>query len=66
MEGEAAALRTYRRRWLVETLMSVVKRKWGEALTARRPAMQRAQALVRGLAYNVYRLVVLGVEPALP
>src|SRR5690606_16295105 len=59
VEGEPAALRTYRQRWLVETLMSVVKRKWGEALTARLPAMQRAQALVRGLVYNVYRLVSL-------
>lgn len=64
-EGEAPALRTYRQRWLVETLMSVVKRKWGEALSARLPAMQRAQALVRGLVYNLYRLVVLGVRPTL-
>jgi hypothetical protein len=62
-EGEAAPLRTYRQRWLVETLMSVVKRKWGEALSARLPAMQEAQALVRGLVYNLYRLVVLGVCP---
>ena len=65
VSGEPAALRVYRQRWLVETLMSVVKRKWGEALTARLPAMQRVQALIRGLVYNVYRLVVLGVEPRL-
>ena len=45
--------------------MSVVKRKWGERLTARLPAMQEAQALLRGLVYNVYRLVLLGVEPRL-
>jgi hypothetical protein len=63
VEGDPAQLRTYRQRWLAETLMSVVKRKWGEALPARLPAMQRAQALVRGLVYNVYRLVVLGVRP---
>lgn len=63
--GEAESLRVYRQRWLVETLMSVVKRKWGEALTARLPAMQRAQALIRGLVYNVYRLVLLGVRPTL-
>lgn len=61
--GRPSALRVYRQRWLVETLMSVVKRKWGEALTARLPAMQRVQALLRGLVYNVYRLVVLGVRP---
>lgn len=65
VEGQAAPLATYRRRWLVETLMSVVKRKWGERLTARLPAMQEAQALLRGLVYNLYRLVVLGVRPTL-
>ncbi len=69
VEGRPEPRRTYRQRWLVETLMSVVKRKWGESLAARRPAMpraqQRAQALLRGLVYNVYRLVGLGVRPAL-
>ena len=65
VEGREPERRTYRQRWLVETLMSVVKRKWGERLTARLPAMQEAQALLRGLVYNVYRLVVLGVGPTL-
>ena len=65
VEGREAERRTYGKRWLVETLMSVVKRKWGERLTARLPAMQEAQALLRGLVYNVYRLVVLGVSPTL-
>ena len=65
VEGQPSRLKTYRQRWLVETLMSVVKRKWGEALTARLPAKQHAQALIRGLVYNVYRLVLLGVEPRL-
>ena len=63
VEGRPEPRRTYRQRWLVETLMSVVKRKWGETLTARLPSMQEAQALVRGLVYNLYRLVVLGVRP---
>lgn len=66
VEGAVASLRTYRQRWLVETLMSVVKRKWGEALSARLPAMQESQALLRGLVYNLYRLVTLGVRPTLP
>ena len=65
VEGQAALRTTYGQRWLVETLMSVVKRKWGERLTARLPAMQEAQALLRGLVYNVYRLVNLGVAPRL-
>ena len=45
--------------------MSVVKRKWGEALAARLPVMQERQALLRGLVYNLYRLVGLGVTPKL-
>lgn len=65
VEGQSGPVRTYRRRWLVETLMSVVKRKWGEALSARLPVMQERQALVRGLVYNLYRLVVLDVRPIL-
>ena len=43
-----------------ETVMSVVKRRCGEALTARLEDTQRAQALPRGVAYNVQRLVRLG------
>lgn len=65
VEGQAEPRRTYRQRWLVETLMSVVKRKWGEALSARLPSMQQGQALLRGLVYNLYRLVGLGVRPTL-
>ena len=65
VESEPGARKVYGQRWLVETLMSVVKRKWGERLTARLPAMQEAQALLRGLVYNVYRLVGLGVRPTL-
>ena len=62
--GEREAQRVYRQRWLVETLMSVVKRKWSEALRARSERMQRLEALVRGVVYNVHRLVVLGVAAA--
>ncbi|MEM1044060.1 MAG: transposase [Bacteroidota bacterium] len=63
--GESEPRRVYGQRWLVETLMSVVKRKWGERLTARLPAMQEAQALLRGLVYNLYRLIILGVQPVM-
>jgi hypothetical protein len=56
VEADRAA---YRRRWQVETVMSVVKRRCGEALTARLDDTQRAQALLRGVAYNVQRLVRL-------
>ena len=54
------ARRAYGQRWKAETVMSVVKRKWGDALSARLEATQRAQALLRGLAYNLDRLIALG------
>ncbi|WP_043341668.1 transposase [Belnapia moabensis] len=50
----------YRQRWKVETVMSVVKRCHGEALTAKLDPTQRVQALLRGLTYNLQRLVRLG------
>jgi Transposase DDE domain len=61
--GEEASRRAYRQRWKAETVMSVVKRRCGEALTARIEINQRVQALLRGVAYNVHRLVRLGSSP---
>lgn len=60
-ENTALARHAYRQRWKAETLMSVLKRKWGENLSARSDLMQRKQALLRGLIYNLRRLVLLGV-----
>ncbi len=57
--GDEEARRTYRQRWKAETVMSVVKRRWGEALSARPDDTQHAQALLRGLVYNLNRLVRL-------
>lgn len=59
--GTERACRDYRQRWKAETLMSVLKRKWGECLSARGVAMQQLQALLRGVVYNLHRLAVLGV-----
>jgi hypothetical protein len=53
----------FRQRWNAETVMSVVKRRCGEALTARLDETQRAQALLRGVAYSGQRLVRLGAPP---
>lgn len=58
--GDEVSRRTYRQRWKAETVMSVAKRRWGEALSARLDVTQRAQALLRGLVYNLNRLVRLG------
>ena len=46
----------YRQRALVETVFSVVKRKLSARAPGRSPLTQRLQALVLGLAYDVYRL----------
>jgi hypothetical protein len=58
--GDPESRRTYRQRWKAETVMSVVKRRWGEALSARLDTTQEAQALLRGVVYNLNRLVRLG------
>jgi hypothetical protein len=57
--GDEEARRAYRQRWKAETVMSVAKRRWGEALSARLDATQEAQALFRGVVYNLNRLVRL-------
>jgi hypothetical protein len=57
--GDEEARRAYRQRWKAETVMSVVKRRWGEALSARTDLTQAAQALLRGVVYNLNRLVRL-------
>jgi Transposase DDE domain len=57
--GDEEARRAYRQRWKAETVMAVVKRRWGEALSTRIEATQEAQALLRGLVYNLNRLVRL-------
>jgi hypothetical protein len=57
--GDEEARGTYRQRWKAETVMSVVKRRWGEDLSARLEATQEAQALLRGVVYNLNRLVRL-------
>lgn len=61
LRGTDRARRDYGQRWKAETLMSVIKRKWGECLSARVASMQQLQALLRGVVYNLHRLTVLGV-----
>jgi hypothetical protein len=46
----------YRQRNLIETVFSVVKRKLSTRAPGRSLAAQTSQALVLGLAYNLYRL----------
>ena len=56
--------RLYRSCWLVETVISVVKRKFGDAVNARSARRQYRQLLLLGVVYNVHRrtfvLLVVG------
>jgi hypothetical protein len=52
----------YGQRWTVETLISVVKRRFGGAVTARHYWQQVKQTLLRGVTYNLYRAVQLGLS----
>jgi Transposase DDE domain len=48
--------RLYRRRALIETLFSSVKRKLSARAPGRTPPKQQRQALLLGLSFNLYRL----------
>ena len=62
VQGHRAKMRAafprqlYRRRALVESVFSAVKRKLSARAPGRSLQMQRMQALLLGLAYNLYRL----------
>jgi hypothetical protein len=49
----------YRQHWKPETVMSVARRRWGEALSARLDVTQEAQVPLRGVVHNLNRLVRL-------
>jgi hypothetical protein len=51
--------RQYGQRWMAETVYSVVKRRFGDALTARQYWQQVKQLYLRGITYNLYRAVQL-------
>jgi hypothetical protein len=54
--------KAYGQRWEVETFISIVKRRFGGAVTARRYWQQVKQILLRGITYNVYRAVQRGLS----
>jgi hypothetical protein len=58
--------KAYGQRWKVETFVSGVKRRFGGAVTARRYWQQVKQILLRGLTYNWYRAVQLGLSSHRP
>jgi hypothetical protein len=54
--------KAYGQRWKVETFISIVKRRFGGAVTARRYWQQVKQILLCGITYNVYRAIQLGLS----
>jgi hypothetical protein len=55
----------YRRRALIESLIPAVKRKLSARAPGRSLATQCLQALLRGIAYNIYRLRFFVLPPVL-
>jgi hypothetical protein len=53
--------KAYGQRWRVETFISVVKRRFGRVVTARRHWQQVKQTLLHGVTYNLHRAVRLGL-----
>jgi hypothetical protein len=46
----------YGQRWKCETVHSVMKRKFGDTIRARKPSHRRREPLVKGLIYNLHVL----------
>lgn len=42
-------------RWKVETVISVIKRKFGDAIRSRKYSLQRREPAIKGLVYNIHR-----------
>jgi hypothetical protein len=53
----------YGQRWKVETVISVIKRKFGDGVRSRRLRLARCEVLAKGVVYNLHRsfCVVLDV-----
>jgi len=45
----------YGQRWICETVHSVIKRKFGETIRSRKRFLQRREAAVKGLVYDLHR-----------
>lgn len=50
--------RLYGQRWIAETVISVVKRKFGDAVRAHTESRQYLELWLMGVTYNLHRLVV--------
>jgi hypothetical protein len=51
----------YRQRAKAETIPSVIKRKFGNAILSRLPILRRKETLLMGSLYDIYRGIQLGL-----
>jgi hypothetical protein len=52
--AEARLAGLYGQRWKAETVNSVIKRKFGDTIRSRSLRLQRREAIVKGLVYNIH------------
>jgi hypothetical protein len=52
--SEARLAGLYGQRWKAETVHSVIKRKFGDTIRSRSLRLQRREAIVKGLVYNIH------------
>jgi hypothetical protein len=45
----------YGQRWKVETVISVIKRKFGDGVRSRQLRLARCEVLAKGVVYNLHR-----------
>jgi hypothetical protein len=53
--ARARASGLYGQRWKVETVISVIKRKFGDGVRSRRACLARREVVAKGLVYNLHR-----------
>jgi hypothetical protein len=52
----------YGQRWKVETVISVIKRKFGDGVRSRRLRLARCEVLAKGVVYNLHRSFCVVVD----
>jgi len=55
-ESDPACLKSYHQRSKVETVFSVMKRKFGDVLFSRKTEIKKKELKMRAIIYNVYRI----------
>jgi hypothetical protein len=64
MVERAKASGLYGQRWKVETVISVIKHKFGDGVRSRQLRLARCEVLAKGVVYSLHRcfFVVVGFE----